>query len=143
MDLVWSVVVCAAAGALGGFLARVVPGGRGKTDVKEAPAEAGAVVSTLAGAVAGTLVVLMSDQFNALVIIGSGKDLSKVTLGVGDVVTAFSTGLIGLKWLVNHQDSQTLRKAVAEAASAPQRLDAARAASASKPRDVLLAAQGK
>lgn len=141
-DLLWILLISGMAGALGGLLGRVLPGGASKVKLEGAPTEVGAFLSTVAGAVAGVGSILISSEFNSLVILGNGADLNGVSLGVGDVVQSFSVGLVGLKWLVNHQDGQTLRQAVAEAASRDADPAAARAASSSKPRDVLRAAQG-
>ena len=107
-----------------------------------APTEAGAVVSVLAGATAAVGTLLSSEGFNNLVLVGKGSDLSGLALGGGDVLQAFAVGLVGIKWLVNHQDAQTLRMAVAESANRPESPAAAAAAAARKPRDVLRAARG-
>jgi hypothetical protein len=141
-DFILCIAIAGLAGAVGGFLARVVPAGNKKVAMAGAPTEVGAFLATMAGAAAGVGSILLSADFSQLVIVGNGADLSGVSLGAGDVVQAFSVGLVGLKWLVNHQDSQTLRQAVAEAAAGPASATIAGKAAGGKPRDVLRAAQG-
>ncbi|CUR57489.1 hypothetical protein NOCA1130055 [metagenome] len=142
-DFGWVLVIAGLVGGLGGFLGRVLPGGTNKVKLEGAPTEVGAFLSAVAGAVAGVVSVLMSDDYATLVLVGKGADLSGASLGVGDMLQSFSVGLIGTKWLVNHQNGQTLREAVSVAASKPANPTAAAAAASSKPREVLRAAQGE
>ena len=141
--LAWGVLWAALAGALGGFTARVLPRGIGKVDVPGAPAEAGWVVSTLVGALAGVVALMSTDDFAKVILLGPGSDPSwQLTFGVGDLVRGFAVGLVGLKWLVNYQDSRTLRVAVAEAAGRPPSVEVAASAASAQPREVLRAARG-
>ncbi|MFC4785622.1 hypothetical protein ACT8ZV_14170 [Nocardioides sp. MAHUQ-72] len=140
--LAWSILWAAVAGGIGGFTARVLPRGASKVTETAAPAEAGWFLSTLAGAIAGTLALLSTDEFAGYVFVGHGSDTNSLTLGVGDLLRAFGVGLVGLKWLVNYQDSKTLRMAVAEAAQQPPNVQAASAAASAQPREVLRAVRG-
>lgn len=141
--LAWSVLWVALAGGLGGFTARVLPRGTRKVEVPGAPAEAGWLVSTLVGALAGVLALLATDDYVKVILIGprSAETLS-LTFGVADLVRGFALALIGVKWLVNYQDSRTLRVAVAEAAGRPPNVEVAAAAASAQPREVLRAARG-
>jgi hypothetical protein len=141
--LAWSVLWAALAGALGGFTARVLPRGTSKVDVPGAPAEAGWLVSTLVGALAGVVALLGTDDYAKVILLGPGPGPDwHLTFGIADLVRAFAVGLVGLKWLVNYQDSRTLRVAVAEAAGRPPSVEVAAAAASAQPREVLRAARG-
>lgn len=141
--LAWSVLWAAVAGGIGGFTARVLPRGPQKVAMSGAPAEAGWLVSTLAGSLAGVVALLTTDDYAQVVLIGpEPADTGTLTFGVADLVRAFGIGLIGLKWLVNYQDSKTLRVAVAEAAGRPANVETASLAASAQPREVLRAARG-
>lgn len=141
--LAWSVLWAALAGGLGGFTARVLPRGMQKVQVPGAPAEAGWLVSTVLGALAGILALLSTDDYAKVILMGPRSSATlALTFGVSDLARGFAVGLIGLKWLVNYQDSKTLRVAVAEAAGRPPSVETASAAASAQPREVLRAARG-
>ena len=136
--LIWA----ALAGAVGGFLASVVPGGIGKKDVPGAPAEAGAVASTFVGAAAAVASLLLSSAFKDMVVVGEGATTAKASLTATQIVQCFGIGMIGMKWLINYQGSQTLRAALAEVAGQDEvNQEVAAKAPAAKPREVLAAAK--
>ncbi len=100
------------------------------------------MVSTIAGAAAGVAALLLSEAFKDVILVGNGSNASSVTLSAPQFVQAFCVGLVGLKWLVNYQSTQTLRSAVAATATQATTNDkAAQLAAAGKPRDVLKAAK--
>lgn len=133
----------AAAGAIGGFTARVLPSGLGKKDLSGAPPEAGAVASTFAGAAAGAASLLLSSAFDGIVLVGTEHNAGTATLSVDQLVQCFGIGLIGIKWLVTYQGSETLRSAlVAVAGQAAPNPAAAQQAASGAPREILRAAEG-
>jgi len=135
-DIAAILLITAAAGGLGGFLARAVPGGVRKKDLPDAPTEAGAVVSTLGGAAAAMFALLGTENFSGVIFFGPEKSL-EVSYGAPEVVQAFGIGLVGLKWLINVQNSATLRAALATAAGKEPDAKTAAAAGGMSPRQVL------
>jgi hypothetical protein len=135
------VAVAAAVGAVGGFVACVLPAGVGKKALAGAPAEAGALASAVAGAAAGAASLLLSDAFHDLILIGKGHNADSATLSVSQMVQCFGVGLIGIKWLVTYQGSKALRTAlVAVAGQSTPNPEAAKQAASGRPREVLRAA---
>ncbi|MBB1512557.1 hypothetical protein H5399_08070 [Tessaracoccus sp. MC1627] len=143
-DVLIAILVTALAGAIGGFLARVVPNGVGKKPLKDAPAEAGAVVSTLAGAAVAVAAFLATEPISAVAVFATAPPVEPTTVWMftwGDVVNAFVAGLAGIKLLLTYQDSKTLRTALGVAAARPPSPDLAAAVTAT-PREVLATARG-
>ena len=146
-DVLTAILVTALAGAIGGFLARVVPNGVGKKPLKDAPAEAGAVVSTLAGAAVAVAALLATEPISTLAVFAATPPAGTTpappawVFSWGDVVNAFAAGLAGIKLLLTYQDSKTLRAALGEAATRPPSTDLAAAVTAT-PREVLETARG-
>ena len=144
-DVLIAILVTALAGAIGGFLARVVPNGVGKKPLKNAPAEAGTVVSTLAGAAVAVAALLATEPMTTVAVFAAAQPVEPTTpawvFTWGDVVNAFAAGLAGIKLLLSYQDSKTLRAALGEAAARPPSADLAAAVTAT-PREVLATARG-
>lgn len=143
-DVLIAILVTALAGAVGGFLARVVPNGVGKKQVPNAPAEAGTIVSTLAGAAVAVAALLATEPMTTVAVFATTPPVETNPAWVftwGDVVNAFAAGLAGIKLLLTYQDSKTLRAALGEAAARPPSPDLAAAVTAT-PREVLATARG-
>lgn len=137
--LVQGVLLAGAAGGAGGFLARALPGGPRKRSVENAPTEAGWVVTTVMGAVAAVFALLAGDDYFKVVLLGSGANKAAPAFTVPDLVQSFAVGLIGLKWLVNFQASNTWRAVAADAARGQPNTNAAGVIAAGQPREALQA----
>ncbi len=125
----------AAGGGIGGMSAYLSSAGlRRRVSMPEGPSETSIIVTALIGAIAAAASWVMQPGNAALTVLG---DLSTNTgLTLQDVGAAFGVGLVGSKWLTNHNKAEMLQHAAARVALRPEDPEASIAMASGDPRRI-------
>ena len=125
----------AAGGGVGGMGAYLSSAGlRRRVSLPEGPSETSIIVAALIGAIAAAGNWVMQSGNSSLDVLGS---LSGTTgLRLQDLGSAFGVGLVGSKWLTNHNKAEMLRHSAARVALRPTDPEASIAMASGDPRRI-------